>query len=103
VIRLILGFVVALLLLRGLRRLLRGIAEGLQGTPAPTPPAAVALVRDPVCGTYVVPSKAVRAGSGAETRFFCSENCRRAYAGRREAPEGRAAEERRRALEKLAP
>jgi hypothetical protein len=27
-----------------------------------------------------VPSQALTAGSGADTRFFCSENCRRTYA-----------------------
>jgi YHS domain-containing protein len=37
------------------------------------------LVRDPVCGTFVVPSKAIVAGSGAQMRYFCSEACRRAY------------------------
>ena len=35
--------------------------------------------RDPVCGTYVVPSRALTSGEGADVRFFCSEKCRRAY------------------------
>jgi YHS domain-containing protein len=65
--------------LRAALRLLRGIAQGLQGPPAPAAPKAVPLARDPVCGTYVVPSTALSAGSGAATRFFCSEDCRRAY------------------------
>jgi YHS domain-containing protein len=45
-------------------------------------PAAVPLARDPVCGTFVVPSRAVTAGSGSEIRFFCSEKCRRSYQGK---------------------
>ena len=65
--------------LRGALRLLRGIAQGLQRPAAPAAPTAVPLVRDPVCGTYVVPSSALSAGSGGATRFFCSEDCRRAY------------------------
>jgi len=65
--------------LRAVLRLVRGIAHGLQGAPAASPPNAVPLVRDPVCGTYVVPSTALSAGSGAATRFFCSEDCRRLY------------------------
>ena len=77
-----LGWFIRLLLVlfivRALSRLWRGIAEGMR--PArDEQPAAVPLVRDPVCGTFVVPSRAVTAGSGSEMRFFCSENCRRAY------------------------
>ena len=76
------GWVIRLLLLvfilRALSRLWHGIEEGLR--PArDKQPAAVPLARDPVCGTFVVPSTALTAGSGAEMRFFCSENCRRAY------------------------
>jgi YHS domain-containing protein len=80
VIRLLIWLVLASLVLRGLLRLLRGIAEGLQGPPAPTLPQAVPLVRDPVCGMFVVPSTALSAGTGAQTKYFCSENCRRAHA-----------------------
>ena len=85
-----------LFVLRSVLRLARGIAQGLQAPSAPKPPAAVPLVRDPVCGTYVVPANALSAGSGAQAKFFCSENCRRAY-GQSEAPEGTGAERRRRA------
>ena len=56
-----------------------GVAEGCQGPPAPRPPKAVPLVRDPVCGIYVVPSTALSSGAGSQTKFFCSENCRRTY------------------------
>jgi YHS domain-containing protein len=65
------------LVLRAVIRLVRGVAEGLSGTPAPPP--AVALVRDPVCGTFVAPATAPSLGTGAQMRFFCSENCRRIY------------------------
>ena len=63
-------------------RLLRGIAEGLNGPAPARPPAAVPLVRDPVCGTFVVPARALASGTGAGTRFFCSEKCRRTYLSR---------------------
>ena len=65
---------------RAVLRLVRGIAAGMQTPSAPKPPQAVPLVRDPVCGTYVVPSAALSEGTGSRMRFFCSENCRRAYA-----------------------
>ena len=78
-IRLIVWLLLASLVLRSLVRLLRGVSEGMR-PPAPKPPAAVPLVRDPVCGTYVVPTNALSAGTGSQMKFFCSENCRRAYA-----------------------
>ena len=104
--------------LRSVLRLVRGIAEGMRTPPQPKPPQAVPLVRDPVCGTYVVPSNALSAGTGAQMKFFCCENCRRVYVSRerngasgdarasevslREAPEGTEAERRRRPPEKIA-
>jgi YHS domain-containing protein len=44
--------------------------------------AAVKLVRDPICGIFVVPGKALTSGSGTATRYFCSEKCREQW-GRR--------------------
>jgi hypothetical protein len=38
------------------------------------------LVRDPNCGTYIPESRAIRVGSGTAIQFFCSEECRAAYA-----------------------
>ncbi|MCY4659389.1 MAG: hypothetical protein OXF93_06205 [Acidobacteria bacterium] len=37
---------------------------------------SVALVRDPVCGTFVEPARAVEARVGSTVHYFCSENCR---------------------------
>ena len=37
------------------------------------------LVKDPVCQTYVVRSRAVRRTSGGELRYFCSADCARRY------------------------
>ena len=36
----------------------------------------VKMVTDPVCGTYVVPGKALQATRGRETQYFCSDACR---------------------------
>ena len=36
------------------------------------------LVKDPVCGTYVPETSAIRAGDA----FFCSEECRGKYLGK---------------------
>ena len=37
------------------------------------------MVKDPVCGTYVVPSKALTASRGNETAWFCSPECQHAW------------------------
>lgn len=67
---------------RVLWRVLGGVFEGLGYQRPGGAPASVGLVRDPVCGTFVLPSKALTSGSGSNTRYFCSEKCRRDYAGR---------------------
>jgi len=73
VLKLVLFWLVA----RAVIKLVRGIYDGLKG--AASIPPAVALVRDPVCGTFVTPATAPSVGTGSQTRFFCSENCRRIY------------------------
>jgi hypothetical protein len=35
------------------------------------------LVKDPVCQTYIVKSRAVRRTHGEQVRYFCSERCAR--------------------------
>jgi YHS domain-containing protein len=47
--------------------------------PRPKERAGGTLVRDPQCGTYLPASRALTAGSGSGTQYFCSEDCRRAY------------------------
>ena len=76
------GWIIRLLLLffilRAISRLLHGITEGMR-EPRVQQPSAVPLARDPVCGTYVIPARALTGGTGANMRYFCSEKCRRAY------------------------
>jgi len=38
-------------------------------------PARDELVKDPVCQTYVVRSRAIRRMLGGESRYFCSRDC----------------------------
>ena len=37
------------------------------------------MVKDPVCGTYVVQGSAIVEGSGRSATYFCSEECRRRF------------------------
>ncbi|PYN85251.1 MAG: hypothetical protein DMD87_23620 [Candidatus Rokuibacteriota bacterium] len=39
------------------------------------------LVKDPVCQTYVVKSRAVRRTDAGQVRYFCSEQCARLDTG----------------------
>ena len=75
---LILRVLLVVLVLRVIWRLILGIQRGLrEGAPRPDP---VALARDPICGTYVVPGRALAVRDGALVRYFCSERCREAFA-----------------------
>lgn len=71
---------------RAVWRLVEGVVQGALGPqgPATQPrprqgPQAVKMARDPVCGTYVVPEKAVTMTRGREQIFFCSDACRSKY------------------------
>jgi hypothetical protein len=67
---------------RSFWRLVDGILEGVSASPQPvSPPGAVHMVRDPVCGTFVVPERAVPLGDGTPV-YFCSSRCRDRYRAR---------------------
>ena len=79
----LLRLIVAVLIVRAVWRFLGGLAQGLR-----TPDSAggsrgaspVALARDPICGTYVVPTRALTLGRGDDIQYFCSKRCRDQYA-----------------------
>lgn len=79
---LLLRIILIILVIRALWRLIAGIARGLEDGSggARRGDSAVALARDPVCGTYVVPGRALAARDGALVRYFCSERCRDEFA-----------------------
>jgi len=68
-----------------MRRLWTGVMEGLNGAPSGrgnVPARGVQMVRDPVCGTFVVPDRAVALSVGREHIYFCSVSCRDKYRAR---------------------
>jgi YHS domain-containing protein len=87
--RTILIFLLFLLLARAIWRLLHGVVQGASGGTSgarahrPASPPAMKMARDPVCGTYVVPGKALELARGRETIYFCSEKCRDQWAAAR--------------------
>ena len=66
---------------RAVMRLVSGIVEGASGQPGADRALdhGVQMVRDPVCGTFVVPSRALTLREGDRVVYFCSEQCRAAY------------------------
>jgi YHS domain-containing protein len=75
----LLRLVLILILVRLVWRFLANVMYGLTGSEPRVRPRAgdpVPLVKDPVCGTYVVKAKALAARTNDETAWFCSEACR---------------------------
>jgi YHS domain-containing protein len=83
----VLLLVLAMMMARGAWRVIEGVMEGISGRPprAPdrnVPARGVQMVRDPVCGTYVIPDRAIALSDGTGPVFFCSANCRDKYRAR---------------------
>jgi YHS domain-containing protein len=86
-LRVLVLLLVLMLVLRFVFRFLRAVMEGMA---TPSSPRAdrragtsnhpsVALVKDPVCGTYVPKTRALAATTSGGTHYFCSEACRERY------------------------
>jgi YHS domain-containing protein len=78
--------VLVVFLARAFWRVVDGIVEGAKATgpasPATTPPRSVQMVRDPVCGTFLVPERAIMISGGGAPLYFCSTRCRDQYQAR---------------------
>ena len=72
-IRIVFFVILFLFVARALRGLWGGILEGLNQPATPrggVPSRGVPMVRDPVCGTFVVPERAVSLSVGREHRVL---------------------------------
>lgn len=86
-LRFFLIVMMVLFALRAVARFMGGLAQGAgaQGPgrrPQGGGAAAVKMAKDPVCGTFVVPGKALSTTAGGETLWFCSEHCRSEFSRR---------------------
>jgi YHS domain-containing protein len=81
-IRFLLLIIVGVLLARALRGVLASAIVAAKGEPPrPAGPArGVKMVRDPVCGTFLVPGNALTSSGRGATEYFCSEACRDKHA-----------------------
>ena len=80
-------FLLVLFLARAIWKLLEGILRGAVESDGPAAgrrrdPAAVKMVQDPVCGTFVVPGRSPSLVRAGETLYFCSDGCRATFAAR---------------------
>jgi YHS domain-containing protein len=84
-VRFVLFTILLILVVRAASRLWRGMAAGIAGsayrstTGSTAAKPAVQMVRDPVCGTFVVPERAVTLSTGQQQLHFCSTTCRDTY------------------------
>jgi hypothetical protein len=80
-LRLLLFVILAVIIARAFWRLVDGIAEGLRGGQpgGGVPDRGVQMVRDPVCGTFVLPDRSLSIVVGRNRVFFCSVACRDKY------------------------
>jgi YHS domain-containing protein len=93
--RVLLELVVLILTITVIRPVVAMVMKGVSDLfrPSSTPPPAGAkpreapgpiaeeLKKDPVCGTFIAPSSAVRKMLGGETYYFCSVECRDKFRG----------------------
>jgi YHS domain-containing protein len=82
--RALLFFVLFVIVIRALRQLWRGLVAGMQDprNRGSVSKPGVQMVRDPVCGTFVIPERALTISVGREQVYFCSPACRDAYRAR---------------------
>lgn len=85
-LRFFLIVLMALFVVRAISRFMGGVAQGRRSAgarPGQRPgEAPVKMAKDPVCGTFVVPGKALSVTAGGATQWFCSEQCRAEFARR---------------------
>lgn len=86
-LRLLLFLVLFSVIARLFWRFVEGVVKGATTPPSGsarrgTTPSPVKMQPCPVCGTYVVPGKAISAVSQGASMHFCSEKCRSEYAVR---------------------
>jgi YHS domain-containing protein len=78
-VRFILFSILITLVVRAVMKFFGGVVEGASGPRRTSIPAAAKMVKDPVCGTYVVKERALVASRGDETAWFCSPECQQAW------------------------
>ena len=74
-IRFIIGLVVSYLIYRLVKKGIRAWKEGRPASQEPGSKEPAVLVQDPVCGTFIPRTNALKAQKDGKDYFFCSEGC----------------------------
>ncbi len=87
IVRALLVFILFLMIARVFWRFVEAVvrgatAPGSQAGRTGGVQTGVKMAPCPVCGTYVVPGKAISQGSGNSLIYFCSDKCRAEYVPR---------------------
>jgi len=86
VIRFLLLIVLFIVIARVFWRVVDNVIEAAGGQPRSThprvPDAGVRMVRDPVCGMFVIPDRSLALVDGRSTQYFCSTTCRDKFRAR---------------------
>jgi YHS domain-containing protein len=83
-LRFILIAILLIIISRMFWRLVDSFIEGVTGQSRQSrmsgpPPRGVPMARDPICGTFVVPERAVTLVNAGTRIYFCSDACRDKY------------------------
>jgi YHS domain-containing protein len=87
-VRLVLILLLIVFIARAFWRVIDGVLVGIRNGAAAPPPrsqtsrAGIQMARDPVCGTFVIPERAVTFDDGKRLIHFCSTECRDAFRAR---------------------
>lgn len=77
-LRIVLFVILAIFVARAFWRMFDAVVESASGgrPKGQVPDRGVQMVRDPVCGTFVLPDRALMIGDGRDRVYFCSDACR---------------------------
>jgi YHS domain-containing protein len=82
-VRVVLFLILFILIARAFWRVVDNVIAAASGQPQgrgrQAPIHASKMVRDPVCGTFVLPERSISVADGRERVYFCSEACRDSY------------------------
>ena len=82
-VRVVLLLIFFILIARAFWRVVDNIVAAASGQPpdaAGGPPlTSTKMVRDPVCGTFVLPERSLSLADGRGRAYFCSEACRNKF------------------------
>ena len=82
-LRLALVLILFVFIARAFWRIVDGVIDGLAGPRTPgrrdRTGARIQMVRDPVCGMFLLPDRALTIIDGRQRIFFCSTACRDIY------------------------